>query len=145
MLQAKPSIIYRPRGYGRHGRALRVTPCPPRGPPACGPAKPVSRLELGFSPFLVTANIFVPGTKPGFSPAGAAVRLCRPRGAAAPSGGRKCHEVHDRGGHTPGALYNHGLHLQHPQTISWSFPGLKEFIYGNRQTQEKEPPPGFRP
>jgi len=29
-----------------HGCSLRVAPCPPGGPPACGPAKPVPRLEL---------------------------------------------------------------------------------------------------
>jgi hypothetical protein len=34
-------IIYHP-----HGRSLRVAPCPLRGPPACGPAKPVPRLML---------------------------------------------------------------------------------------------------
>src|SRR5687768_987983 len=33
---------------GPHGRSLRVAPCPPRGPPACGLAKPVPRLMLGL-------------------------------------------------------------------------------------------------
>src|SRR3982750_3124697 len=56
--------------YSPHGRSLRVTPCPPRGRCACGPAKPAPR-PLPVEVLPAQNHHFQPKPPPSYNP-----RLC---------------------------------------------------------------------